>query len=122
MPPTDDSPRTDPNPGLVADVGATPDDRSEASGSREVRATPISFQASRGDTLLSAPPQATKDDLALDQRLSECERQLAELGVRLKSLERRPVDVSDSAAGIRWFWLLFLAAVALAWQIVSHFR
>jgi hypothetical protein len=73
------------------------------------------------DTLLSAT-QAAQPDAAFDQRLSFCERQLEEMQQRLELLERRPPDAERAPSFSRWFWLVFLAAVALAWQILSHLR
>ena len=120
---SDDPPRTDPNPGTVSAIppqleAATPD---VSSGARARPSSPT-IESDRSDTLLSAPAQASKEDLALDERLSDCERRLEEMNARLETLERRPVELRTAEPRIRWFWLLFLAAVALAWQIVSHLR
>jgi len=121
---SDESPRTDPNPGLLRGEAQEPAQHSSVrpAGSEAAGARRDSLAPARSDTLLSAPAQATREDLALEQRLSECERQVSELDARLEALERRPVELQPSATGFRWFWLVFLAAVALAWQIVSHFR
>jgi hypothetical protein len=113
-----DSPTTDPNPGVVSGERANqtpsvirPTDRRE----------PMPSASPESDTLLSAP-QVTREDLAFDERLSSCERQLREMLLRVEDLERRPPEVSPTPSFSRWFWLVFLAALALAWQILAHFR
>jgi hypothetical protein len=113
-----DSPRTDPNPGVVSGPRANP---APTSAPAVDSAWPRANTGPNSDTLLSAP-QATREDLGLDQRLFACERQLAEALSRLEQLERRPTESSPGPAFPRWLWLVFLAALALAWQILVHFR
>jgi hypothetical protein len=113
-----DAPRTDRNPAAVSSdstehtpntVGAT------VSTDRPIAQTPSS------DTLLSAP-QATRADLALDERLAAVERTVRDHARQLAELaERRPQQPASSGQ-IRWFWLVFLAGLALAWQILAHVR
>ena len=113
-----DSPRTDPNPGTISGERASQTPSVvRAVGSRE----PMPSASPESDTLLSAP-QVTRDDLAFDERLADCEKQLRELRARLELLEKRPVEAEPSPTFPRWFWLVFLAALALAWQILAHFR
>jgi hypothetical protein len=113
-----DSPTTDPNPGATSGERAdqTPSvtravDRREAAPST----------SPESDTLLSAP-QVTREDLAFDERLSDVERALTEMRLRVERLEQRPVESGEAPGFSRWFWLVFLAALALAWQILVHFR
>jgi hypothetical protein len=77
--------------------------------------------APASDTLLSAP-QVTREDLAFDKRLLACERELEEVRQRVERLEQRPLETNPAPTFSRWFWLVFLAALALAWQILAHFR
>jgi len=113
-----ESPRTDPNPGTLSGERAdqTPS-VVRAVGIRE----PTPSSSPESNTLLSAP-QVTRDDLQFDERLADCERQLREVRARLERLEQKPREPEDSPAFSRWFWLVFLAALALAWQILAHFR
>jgi hypothetical protein len=113
-----DSPTTDPNPGTLSGERAdqTPS-VIRAVGQRE----PMPSSSPGSDTLLSAP-QATREDLAFDERLSACERQLEEVRLRVDRLEQRPPQAEQASSFSRWFWLVFLAALALAWQILAHFR
>jgi hypothetical protein len=114
-----DSPTTDPNPGTVSGERADqPPSVTRVVGDRERRRASSSPES---DTLLSAP-QVTREDLAFDERLSATERQLEELRLRLERLEQRPREAEPVPAFSRWFWLVFLAALALAWQILAHFR
>ena len=72
------------------------------------------------DTLLSAPT-LTRADLELEERLSTAERNLSELMLRVERLERRPIENVEPGARPTWIWLAFLAALAIAWQILSRF-
>lgn len=113
-----DSPTTDPNPGTLS--GERTDLTHSATRVVE-RREPIPSASPESDTLLSAP-QVTREDLAFNRRLSDCERQLSEMVLRVERLERKPVEAEPTASLSRWFWLVFLAALALAWQILTRFR
>ncbi|HET9954753.1 MAG TPA: hypothetical protein VFQ61_09615 [Polyangiaceae bacterium] len=112
-----EAPTTDRTPGLTT-TGAA------ASGPREVgREASRASLSPNSDTLLSAPTPATREDFAFDERLSEAERRVAELLLRVEHLERaagRPSQNRPPRA--LWFWFVFLAGLALAWQILSRFR
>lgn len=125
----DDSPapRTDRNPGtLAAEPGRTPGSHVRpteeagvtASGARRTSSNP----PVGSDTLLSVPAPASRDELALDERLSSLERRLDALQSRLELLERQGRRGSESPERGYWVWLLFLAALALAWQLLSLLR
>ena len=73
------------------------------------------------ETVPSAP-QITRADLAFNERLAQCEQQLQDLRSLVERLERSPSEVTPTPTVPRWFWLLFLATLALAWQIFAHFR
>ena len=113
-----DSPSTDPNPGMVS--GERTDQTPSVTRPVESR-EPMPSSSPASDTLLSAP-QVTREDLAFDGRLLACERQLEEMRLRVERLEQRPLDPDPAPTFPRWFWLVFLAALALAWQILAHFR
>jgi hypothetical protein len=105
-------PHTDRNPGT--DPGEAPQ---IVSGARPTR----SSGPPRGsDTLLSVPAPAARD--ALEERLGQVERKLEELRFRLEKLELHPRPPAAAPEVKWWPWLLFLAALALAWQIVALFR
>jgi hypothetical protein len=104
-------PHTDRNPGaLPGDATAAP------SGARTRSGEP----PPGSDTLLSVPAPATREDL--EHRLAAVERRLEELLVRLEILERLPQAPARSSEPPWWPWLVFLAGLALAWQIFALFR
>jgi hypothetical protein len=104
-------PHTQRNPGASQTETAT------ASGAR-----PTGSQSPTGsDTLLSVPAPASREDLAFDERLSACEKKLDELVRRVDALERGQRNTAETPQRY-WIWLIFLAALALAWQIISLFR
>jgi hypothetical protein len=72
------------------------------------------------DTLLSVP-QPTREDLMLEARISGLEQRMDATIERLARLERRPAHETSPVAP-RWFWLAFLAGLALAWQILARLR
>ncbi|MFZ5894477.1 MAG: hypothetical protein ACOY0T_25670 [Myxococcota bacterium] len=126
MPPAEESPKTDPNPGsTVQSTGSAArasvdETRPRADETPSViRQMEIKPSAPSSDTLLSAPT-LTREDLALEERLSTAERNLNELMLRVEQLERRPLSREGDAPRLRWIWLLFLAGLALAWQILSR--
>lgn len=121
--PADAAPHTEPSP---TPTPPPPDGRPpapegqppEASGARPVTAetSPVS------DTLLSAPTVASREDLALDDRLAVVERRLDELSRRVDRLERLPRASNRPIERGYAFWLIFLAGLAIAWQILALFR
>jgi hypothetical protein len=123
---TDVGPGTDRSPALAPNAtSANAPSTSPTSGSpTSSAARPASGADSTpgSDTLLSVPASATREDLALDHRLAACERRLDEVDARLASLEQRRKDPAP-AADRKWtFWLFFMAALAIAWQILALFR
>ena len=109
---TDAGPRTDPSPETAHGSSA----EAVTSATRPLEHKPSS------DTLLSVPASATREDLALEQRLATCERRIHELELRLSDMEAR--RGGQPARGDRhWaFWLVFLAGLAVAWQIIALLR
>jgi hypothetical protein len=110
---TDVGPRTDPSPETAQGSSSEP----------LTSATRLTEPTLGSTTLLSVPASASREELAMEQRLATCERQMQELESRLAGLEAQR-RVEPRARGERhWaFWLIFLLGLALAWQIVGLFR
>jgi hypothetical protein len=126
---TDVGPRTDPSPDAVrggsqalsSEAAPTPTPSTIPTESM-TRPAPATDSQPRTDTLLSVPASATREDLALDQRLADVERKLGEMESRLSSLEGRTKLPSASSEKHWAIWLIFLAVLAVAWQILGFFR
>lgn len=120
MPRADESdpPRTDPTPQAAASGSA---ERTPITAGSTVSTDRPVVPSASSDTLMSAP-QATRADLALDERLAVVERNVRELSARLAELSEQKVEDAASAGKFRWFWLVFLAGLAVAWQILAHLR
>ncbi|MDQ2643898.1 MAG: hypothetical protein M3020_08800 [Myxococcota bacterium] len=126
---TDVGPRTDPSPDAVRGASqvlsseALPTPTPSTIPTESVtRPAPSSESQPGTDTLLSVPASATREDLALDQRLADVERKLSEVEFRLSSLENR-AKAPSAAPDKSWApWLIFLAVLAVAWQILAFFR
>jgi hypothetical protein len=71
---------------------------------------------------MSVPTSASREDLALDQRLAAVERRLEEIDARISSLEDRRREPGAKVERHWGFWLIFLAGLAIAWQILGLFR
>ncbi len=57
----------------------------------------------------------------IEARISNLEQRLETALERLERLEQRP-RAGGAALGSHWLWLLFLAALALAWQLFARGR
>jgi hypothetical protein len=104
-------PHTDRNPGTLS-PSAPVATESAVSHARPSLSTDTPQSS---DTLLSAPLPAERE---LEERLTSFERHLAELTFRIETLERRPAAAPASSDRSYWFWLIFLAGLALAWQVL----
>lgn len=115
MPPSEDrdSAAADPSAGT-----AVPDSAEQTPS--VIRPVDPKAAAPTSDTLMSAPT-LTRADLELEERLSVAERTVSELLLRVERLERRPTETAEASARPAWIWLVFLAALAVAWQIVARF-
>jgi hypothetical protein len=109
-------PRTDPSPETFEPPAATSATAARGSLTPSTEPTPGS------DTLMSVPTSASKEDLALDQRLAAVERRLDEMETRIGSVESRRRELGPKSERQWVFWLIFLAALAIAWQILALFR
>ncbi|HYO97717.1 MAG TPA: hypothetical protein VER33_24580 [Polyangiaceae bacterium] len=110
-------PGTDPNPGTISSP-AEP----VVSLTRPRRPAAVAgMEGSTSDTMLSLPPPAGRDELLIDERLSNLERRTEELLVRLERLEQAPGAVAVSSRA-SWLWLVFLVGLAVAWQALQYVR
>jgi hypothetical protein len=74
--------------------------------------------AENHETLLSAPQPAERFEVETDARLTALETRLVELEQKLDELSRRPRRETPREL----WWLVFLLALALTWQLVVHFK
>ncbi len=107
-----DSASADPSSGIA--VPASADQTPSVIRPVDPKAAPAT-----SDTLMSAPT-LTRADLELEERLSTAERNVSELMLRVERLERRPTETAEAPARPTWIWLVFLAVLAIAWQIVAR--
>lgn len=96
------------------------------SATREVRPSEASSGERRArsagtDTLLSLPAPEARDDSALGERLTAAERRIEELATRVVRLEQGGHEQTVTQRPW-WLWLVFLAGLAAAWQIVARMR
>jgi hypothetical protein len=89
--------------------------------SRPVRQKP---RAASEDTLLSVPAPAPSFEVEVEDTLGYHEQRLEELAGRVRALESRQVSTGGISAGSQsWLvWVVFLLALALAWQIFARGR
>jgi len=97
------------------------------SGTRpeEKRDTALSITEPSGrdpDTLMSLPRPTPHQDLPSEARFGELEDRLSALEARLTVLERSRDPLSGGRATPWWFWLLFLAGLAVTWRLLELFR
>lgn len=109
------APRTDPNPGVFPTSGHG---EPAASNARPTEAA--NRAAPPNDTLLSVP-QPTREDLMLEARISSLEQRIESALERVERLEQRPQH-DNARLGRHWLWLVFLAGLALGWQILARIR
>jgi hypothetical protein len=73
-------------------------------------------------TLLSLPAPADASELVFEDRLIDCERKIAALQDRMRVLESRPTG-GYAAPEQNWLvWVVFLLALAVAWQLFQGAR
>ncbi len=93
------------------------------SGERRHRQQRRTSRVPTEDTLLSVPAPAPTFEVEVEDRLSEHERRIEELAERVRSLETRRAGAGSGAIAQPWLvWVVFLLAVALAWQIFTRTR
>lgn len=113
----DDSPgpHTDRSPGTVPEAVAVASGARRASGNY----TPVG-----SDTLLSVPAPATGEEEGLvgEERLVSYERKLHALTRRVEALEKRSGDRGARGSRAIWMWLVFLAVLAVTWQVLERLR
>ncbi|SRR5690348_8206976 len=74
------------------------------------------------DTLMSLPKPTPHGELPYETRLRQLEDRLETLESRLAEVERSREFSPSGRATPWWFWLLFLAGLALTWRLLEHFR
>jgi hypothetical protein len=121
-PERDDAPTTPPpaqRPGLLdAPLSGTRADGKP--GDTELNATQPSGRDP--DTLMSLPRPTPHQDLPSEARFSELEDRLSALEARLTVVERKSDSLSGGRATPWWFWPLFLAGLAITWQLLALLR
>jgi hypothetical protein len=99
--------------------------RPETPGDTGLSVTELSVTEPSGrdpDTLMSLPRPTPHQDLPSEARFSELEDRLSALEARLTVVERRSDSLSGGRATPWWFWLLFLAGLAVTWRVLELFR
>jgi hypothetical protein len=74
------------------------------------------------DTLMSLPRPTPHQDLPSEARFGELDDRLSALEARLTVLERSRDPLSTGRATPWWFWLLFLAGLAVTWRLLELLR
>jgi len=94
------------------------------SGERRSRPVRQKARVPSEDTLLSVPAPAPSFEVEVEDRLSDHEQRIDDLTARLRALEARPAGSGATSAGSQpWLmWVVFLLALALAWQIFARGR
>ena len=94
------------------------------SGERRSRPVRQKARATSEDTLLSVPAPAPSFEVEVEDRLSDHEQRIDDLAVRVRALEARQAGPATAGTGSQpWLvWVVFLLALALAWQIFARGR
>jgi hypothetical protein len=74
------------------------------------------------DTLMSLPRPTPHQELPPDARFAELEDRLSALETRLVVMERSRDALAGGRATPWWFWLLFLAGLAVTWRLLELLR
>jgi hypothetical protein len=122
-PERDDAPTTPPpaqRPGPAREAPASGTRPEPKPGDTELNATQPSGRDP--DTLMSLPRPTPHQDLPSEARFSELEDRLSALEARVTVVERKGESLSGGRATPWWFWPLFLAGLALTWQLLALLR
>ncbi len=74
------------------------------------------------DTLMSVPKPTPRGELPPEARLQALEERLETLESRLAEFERTHTLRDSARATPWWFWLLFLAGLAVTWRVLQMLR
>jgi hypothetical protein len=91
------------------------------SGERDTDLSVPDAAGSNPDTLMSLPKPEPDGGHSLDERLASLETDLKALELRLGLLERGR-DPLGKASLPWWFWLVFLAGLAITWRLLEALR
>ncbi len=125
-PPNSDRPRQPNASGRAADEadrensgeGGPPTSRS----SQISRSCPPAASRPDGDTLLSAPAPAQRWETDLEDRLATARRRIDDLEARVRTLEANARPTTRVQLPRAVWWVAFLVALALVWQLVAWLR
>jgi hypothetical protein len=108
------------SPAFVPDSGAPSGERASRKGRRDKR-------DKTEDTLLSLPAPAPTFEVEIDDRVTDLEHRYDDILDRVRQLEQKPppeIHVEAEPAPSpqpRWLvWVVFLLALALAWQMFAR--
>jgi hypothetical protein len=120
----DDAPTTPP-PAIRPGRGGEPVSglRSEHDDTRDTDLT-LEEHAPTGDpdTLMSVPKPTPHGELPLETRILQLEDRLATLEARVAETERTGALKEAARTTPWWFWLLFLAGLAVTWRVLQLLR
>ena len=74
------------------------------------------------DTLMSLPKPEAAGSHTLEGRVATLETDLKALGLRLSLLERGRRSPLEKPSLPWWFWLVFLAGLAVTWRLLQGLR
>ena len=111
-------------PPAAADTTVPSIELGALSGERRSRPVRQKARGATEDTLLSVPAPAPGFEVEVEDRLSDHERRLDELANRVRTVEaRQGGSGATSVSSQPWLvWVVFLLALALAWQIFARGR
>jgi len=92
-----------------------------ASGERDTELSVLDGAGGDPDTLMSLPKPEAAGSHTLDARVASLETDLKALELRLSLLERGRLPLEKPSLPW-WFWLVFLAGLAITWRLLQGLR
>jgi hypothetical protein len=92
-----------------------------ASGERDTELSVLDGAGSDPDTLMSLPKPEAAGAHSLEGRVASLETDLKTLQLRLSLLERGRTSLEKPSLPW-WFWLVFLAGLAVTWRLLQGLR
>ena len=120
----DQTPVAGDSPTAATEVTAPSIEVGAPSGERRSRPLRRQPRVASEDTLLSVPAPAPSFEVEVEDTLTDHEHRIDELADRLRALEARQGSAGAAGVGSQpWLmWVVFLLALALAWQIFARGR